>query len=194
MNQKRNHAIIMLFLLLVALLGFFGLQVTLCKLEKAAYPRKCSEEVQRYATENGLEEAFVYAVIRTESGFRTGAQSTAGARGLMQMTEETFDWLKPKIASEEALTFADFDLPDVSIRFGTYFLALCMQHYGGDIATAAAAYHSGMGKVDALLQGSAYTNNGTVLHTFPYQKMNHYVEKIKHNYQKYKTIYAAQKT
>lgn len=178
-----------LFFAVLAVFGLFGLQLALHNLEKVSYPMKYADTVHRYAAENGLEEAFVYAVIRTESGFRQQAQSSAGARGLMQMTEETFFWLKEKIAPEEPLTFEDLYTPEVSIRFGTYFLALCMQRYGGDISTAAAAYHSGMGKVDELLRNAEYTDDGKVLHTFPYTQMNHYVGKIQRNYHKYKTLW-----
>lgn len=61
----------------------------------------------------------------------------------MQMTEETFLWLRSKIAADEDLAFADLYDPDTSIRFGCYYLHLCLERYNGDVATAAAAYHSG---------------------------------------------------
>ncbi len=115
-------------------------------------PRKYSRQVEQWAAEYELDPLLVYAFIRTESGFDPAATSSVEARGLMQMTEETFIWLRSKIAPDEDLTFDELYDPDVSIRFGCYYIHLCMERYGGDVATAAAAYHSGWGTVDNLLR------------------------------------------
>lgn len=110
------------------------------KADQLLYPRKYSQQVEQWAAEYGLDPLLVYAFIRTESGFDPAATSSVDARGLMQMTEETFIWLRSKIAPDEGLTFDDLYDPAVSIRFGCYYLHLCMERYGGDVATAAAAY------------------------------------------------------
>ena len=51
----------------------------------------------------------------------------------------------------EEVSFGDLYDPDVSFRFGCDYLQLCLVRYKGDISTAAAAYHSVWGTVDALL-------------------------------------------
>ena len=51
--------------------------------------------------------------------------------------------------------------------------------------TAAAAYHSGWGTVDDLLEDSAYSSDGVTLHTFPFEQMNLYVRKINRSYEAY---------
>ncbi len=56
-----------------------------------------------------------------------------------------------------ALTFDDLYDPEVNIRFGSYFVSYCLHRYSGDLATAAAAYHSGLGTVDGLLAGRSST-------------------------------------
>ena len=118
------------------------------------------------------------------------ATSSVDARGLMQMTEETFLWLRSKIAADEDLTFADLYDPDTSIRFGCYYLHLCLERYNGDVATAAAAYHSGWGTVDNLLRMEEHSADGQTLQGFPYSQMNHYVNKITSCYGAYQRIYA----
>lgn len=137
-----------------------------------------------------LDPYLVYAVIKTESGFDAEARSDAGAIGLMQMTQDTFDWMKGKIAPEEELVFEDLFTPALSIRFGTGFLSLCLERYGGDVSTAAAAYHSGWGTVDRLLETGEYSQNGVYLESFPYNQMAHYVDKITKNYTRYRELYA----
>ena len=63
---------------------------------KAFYPMKEAALVERYADENGLDEALVYAVMKTESDFDAEAVSAAKAKGLMQLTLPTFQWLQSK--------------------------------------------------------------------------------------------------
>ena len=160
------------------------------KADQLLYPRKYSQQVEQWAAEYGLDPLLVYAFIRTESGFDPAATSSVEARGLMQMTEETFIWLRSKIAPDEGLLFANLYDPETSIRFGCYYLHLCMERYNGDVATAAAAYHSGWGTVDALLQMEEHSADGETLQGFPYNQMNHYVKKITSCYARYQRIYA----
>ena len=158
--------------------------------DRLLYPRKYSRQVEQWAAEYELDPLLVYAFIRTERGFDPAATSSVEARGLMQMTEETFIWLRSKIAPDEGLLFANLYDPETSIRFGCYYLHLCMERYNGDVATAAAAYHSGWGTVDALLQMEEHSADGETLQGFPYNQMNHYVKKITSCYARYQRIYA----
>ena len=157
--------------------------------DRLLYPRKYSRQVEQWAAEYGLDPLLVYSFVRTESGFDPDATSSVEARGLMQMTEETFLWLRSKIAEGENVTFGDLYDPAVSLRFGCYYLHLCMERYGGDVATAAAAYHSGWGTVDALLQKEEHSADGITLQGFPYNQMHHYVEKITACYAVYQNLY-----
>lgn len=156
------------------------------------YPRRYAEYVDYFAEKYDLDPLLLYSFIRTESNFLPNARSDAGAHGLMQITEETFDWIKSNIAPTEALTFASLDDPETSIRFGSYFVSYCLERYGGDIPTAAAAYHSGWGTVDALLEDERYTADGTTLTVFPYPNMRTYVHKITAAYDSYRRLYAPQ--
>lgn len=158
--------------------------------DRLLYPRKYSRQVEQWAAEYELDPLLVYAFIRTESGFDPAATSSVEARGLMQMTEETFIWLRSKIAPDEGLLFANLYDPETSIRFGCYYLHLCMERYNGDVATVAAAYHSGWGTVDALLQMEEHSADGETLQGFPYNQMNHYVKIITSCYARYQRIYA----
>ena len=135
--------------------------------EQLLYPRKYEQLVDQWAETYGLDPLLVDAFIRTESGFDPVATSTVDARGLMQMTEETFLWLRSKIAADEGSAFADLYDPETSIRFGCYYLHLCMERYNGDVATAAAAYHSGWGTVDNLLRMEEHSADGQTLQGFP---------------------------
>ena len=185
-KRLRRLAVLLVFVVCAALLlpGLWK------RAERMLYPRKCEALVEQWADTYDLDPLLVDAFIRTESGFDPQATSTVDARGLMQMTEETFIWLRSKIAPDEGLLFANLYDPETSIRFGCYYLHLCMERYNGDVATAAAAYHSGWGTVDALLQMEEHSADGETLQGFPYNQMNHYVKKITSCYARYQRIYA----
>ena len=184
--MKMKRLIIALAAMAVLLLC---LPAALRRVGQQLYPRRFDSVVETYAAEYQMDPLLIYTFIRTESSFDPRAESDVGARGLMQMTEETFEWIKSKLAPGEELTFDDLHDPDCAVRFGAYYLRLCLDRYGGDVATAAAAYHSGWGTVDGLLAHEDYTGDGKTLPSFPYSRMNHYVEKILRCYQRYTELY-----
>ena len=188
MKKKRSRAGLLLWLL-GAVVVVLGVRFSTDRYYRMAYPVQYQEMVERYCAEFSVEPALCYAVIRTESSFDPTATSSIGARGLMQLTEETFDWIKLKIAPSEDLTFDDLYDPETNIRFGTYFVSYCLLRYHDDLATAAAAYHSGWGTVDNLLAQAEYSSDGETLDHYPYPQMRLYVRKITNSYQRYQDIY-----
>lgn len=190
-SKRRIQAAITLLLCLL-LIGALLFAFWAKHIARMLYPRRYAEYVEYYAEKYELDPLLLYAFIRTESNFSPDAQSDMGARGLMQITEETFDWIKSNIAPDEPLTFSDLDEPETNIRFGCYFVSYCLERYAGDIPTAAAAYHSGWGTVDDLLADAQYSQNGQTLTAFPYPNMRTYVKKITDNYQTYRRLYPPQ--
>ena len=180
---------------LLAVLVVLALAATLLftvfrrQVDTMEYPCCYNEYVEYYAGKYDIDPLILYSFIRTESNFNPNAQSNVGARGLMQITEETFDWIKLKIAPSEDLTFDDLYDPETNIRFGTYFVSYCLLRYHDDLATAAAAYHSGWGTVDNLLRMEEHSSDGQTLKGFPYNQMHHYVEKITASYAVYTRLY-----
>ena len=111
--KKFLKTLVLLFLLCVVLLA---LPPVRRQVEQRLYPRKYNDLVEQYAAEYDLDPLLVYSFIRTESGFDPGATSSVDARGLMQMTEETFLWLRSKLGLGEEVSFGNLYDPDVSIR------------------------------------------------------------------------------
>lgn len=178
-------------LLVLALAGALLFALFQDKINRWEYPIQYAEYVTYYADKYDIDPLMLYAFIRTESNFDPMADSDAGARGLMQITEVTFDWIKSKIAPTEELTFEDLYDPETNIRFGSYFVSYCLLRYQDDLATAAAAYHSGWGTVDDLLAQTQYSADGKTLDHYPYPQMRLYVKKITSSYQRYQEIYTA---
>ena len=68
--------------------------------------------IERYAAEYNLRPAFVAAIIRNESSFRTDAESSVGARGLMQLMRQQL-FLRPPLrrGNEHPLRLLVLELP-----------------------------------------------------------------------------------
>ena len=86
-KQKAFLKISLLFLLFAALVAVVT-AVSYRSLLKAFYPMKEAALVERYADENGLDEALVYAVMKTESDFDAEAVSAAHTPHLPVASEQ----------------------------------------------------------------------------------------------------------
>lgn len=178
---------VFLTLLAVTVLSAFSVYNyvnTVIRREKAEYPIKYSEIVEKYSEEYGVPAAVVYATIRCESGFNPDAASPKGARGLMQITPDTFEWLCTK-TGENSQTLDLLD-PDVNIRYGTFFLAMLYEEFG-DAKTAHAAYNAGRGRVRGWLEDENCSKDGK-LYYIPFEETRVYVERIKRATEKYYNI------
>ena len=100
-QQHRRQLVLRLAALCLAVVLTVCAVPPLCnRAEQLLYPRKYEQLVEKWAAAYELDPLLVYAFIRTESGFDPQATSSVDARGLMQMTEETFLWMRSKIAPE----------------------------------------------------------------------------------------------
>lgn len=176
-------AVILIIALALGIAAYYGYDRFLHE----THPIKYESYVRRYAAENGLDTDLVYAVIKTESGFDPTAVSNVGARGLMQIMEETFDWLKFKMGDEETKYSEMFD-PKTNIKFGCYLLGYLCNEFGS-VETAVAAYHAGRGKVNEWLADKSISSDGKNLDTIPIKDTAHYVSKIVSAIEIYKRLY-----
>ena len=153
------------------------------------YPQKYTEQVEKYSAEFNVDKNLIYAVIRTESGFRAEVESQAGAVGLMQLMPDTFTWLQESLDGEITHTSSDLKDPDVNVRYGTYFLSMLLSDYNGNVRTAAAAYNAGFSNVDEWLNNTAYSPDGKTLTNIPYKETADYADRVTEAYRIYGKLY-----
>ncbi len=186
-KKKRSAApVLIITAVILALLtagGFFGYQFYL----KYTHPLKYESYVEKYSRMNGLDKYLVYAVIKTESGFDPTAVSSVGARGLMQIMEETFDWVSYRLDDSETRYLDMYD-PEINIRYGCWLLGYLYEEFG-DVETAMAAYHAGRGKVNEWLEDKSISADGVHLDVIPIPDTDHYVGKIVKTMETYKRLY-----
>lgn len=151
------------------------------------YPKLHNDSVTKYSEEYNIDENFVYAIIKTESNFNTEALSEVGARGLMQIMEDAFEWSKLKI-SDSDVTYDDMFNAELNIKYGCFMLGYYYEKYGSYELTAA-AYHSGMGQVDEWLEKGTLDNDKIQAEDIPTSKTSHYVKKVMRAYNAYNNLY-----
>jgi soluble lytic murein transglycosylase-like protein len=94
-------------------------------------------QITASAKRNGIDPALLAGRIKQESGFNPHAGSAAGAQGLTQLMPGTARGLGVS---------NPFD-PAQSIEGGARYLKQQLDHFGGDVARALAAYNAGPGAV-----------------------------------------------
>ena len=110
-------------------------------------PLRHEDIIRQQADRFDLDPALVAAIINQESGF-LDQTSTAGARGLMQITPETADTIET-LSGGETFVYDDLANPDLNIRYGTFFLNHLLDRFEGNEIAALAAYNAGPENAEA---------------------------------------------
>ncbi len=182
MNKAKRLIGCILCLFLCLCVIFLGTVSTL----KVLYPTSYGDFVEFYAKENNLSPSFVFAVIECESGFDKNAVSSVGAKGLMQIMPETFEWLQTKTG--EALPEEKLFDAETSVKYGCLFYGILMKEFGNE-ATAIAAYHAGMTNVKKWLKDERYSPDGSTLSDIPFPSTKSYVNKVMKTKNIYQKLY-----
>jgi soluble lytic murein transglycosylase len=114
--------------------------------ERIRYPLRYSEYVRVHARRHNLDPALLAAVIYQESKFRSGAKSSSGAIGLMQLTPSTARGIAIRTHGS-AFHTQDLYNPEINIRYGAWYLDNLFRKYGTE-RLVLAAYNAGQGNVD----------------------------------------------
>ncbi|MEG0766919.1 MAG: lytic transglycosylase domain-containing protein [Clostridia bacterium] len=164
-------------------------RITALAREKAQHPFYYRDLVEAYASKQGLDPAFVAAIILKESSFKPDAISEIGARGLMQLMPDTAEWVAHKLDEDATYSFDRMFDPETNIRYGTWFLGYLQRKFQNDPVKMAAGYHAGGGRVSEWLANPAYSANGKSLDTIPYQDTDRYVQRVMIAYAIYQKHY-----
>jgi soluble lytic murein transglycosylase-like protein len=113
-------------------------------------------EISAAAARNGVDPSVLTGLIRAESNFDPNAGSPAGAQGLTQLMP----------ATAAGVGVANPLDPVQSIEGGARYLRQQLDHFGGDVTKALAAYNAGPGAVERF---------GGVP---PYEETQNYVRRV----------------
>jgi soluble lytic murein transglycosylase len=151
-------------------------------------PLRHDDIVRQQASDKNLDPALVAAVIYEESRFRDQT-SHAGARGLMQITPETADFIARRSGG---IRFRQSDLatPQINIAYGTWFLRYLIDHYEGNETLAIAAYNAGQTNVDGWVARAGGPDAFDAARDVPFPETRAYVANVQERRGEYRDHYA----
>jgi soluble lytic murein transglycosylase len=145
------------------------------------FPSPFRETMVRYSAPLGLDENWVYGLIRQESRFIMDARSSVGASGLMQLMPATARYVARKL-NVANFTPARVNELDVNIQLGTGYLKMVLDDLDGSPVLATAAYNAGPGRPRAWRASLAGPVEGAIFaETIPFNETRDYVKKVMSN-------------
>ncbi len=143
------------------------------------YPTPYRSLMKPAASEQAIDEAWVYGITRQESRFMDAAKSGVGASGLMQLMPATAKWIAGKAGVENYHHGMIHEL-ETNITLGTYYLRYTLELMNGQAVMATAAYNAGPSRAkkwmaDMPLEGAIYAE------TIPFSETRSYVQKVMAN-------------
>jgi len=141
-------------------------------------------------TDRRTDKAILYAVMRQESLFDSGAQSPVGARGLMQLMPGTAQMMANQVGLPYSLDRLTSD-PGYNVQLGAAFLRTMLDRYDGYLPMALAAYNAGPGRVDQWIALYGDPRKADVdaidwIELIPFDETRNYVQRVLEGYAVYK--------
>jgi soluble lytic murein transglycosylase len=153
-------------------------------------PLRHDDIIRQQARDKRLDPALIAAVIYEESRFRDQT-SHAGARGLMQITPETADFIAKKSGG---FRFEQSDLatPQINIAYGSYYLRYLIDHYDGNQEPAIAAYNAGLTNADRWVAKAGGPAAFDAARDIPFPETSAYVANVLDRRGQYREHYAVE--
>ncbi len=138
------------------------------------------------------ETAFILSIIRQESEFDTSANSSAGAKGMMQLMTYT-----AKIVAKQAkLPYSKSRLtsdPEYNINLGSHYIAGLILEYDGAYPFAIAAYNAGPKRVRYWKKLNKNPQKNQIdyvdwIELIKFKETRNYVQRVLENYNVYRYI------
>lgn len=137
------------------------------------------ELASREAKENGVDEAWVYGLIRQESRFVSVAKSGVGAAGLMQIMPATGRWIAQRLGIK-GFDARRLHEPETNLKFGTWYLRHVQDSLDGHPVLATAAYNAGPRRAQRWRDGKPM-EAAVYIESIPFAETREYVKKVMTN-------------
>jgi soluble lytic murein transglycosylase len=144
-------------------------------------PLRHEDIIRQQAREKHVDAALIAAVIYAESKF-TDRTSSAGARGLMQITPETAKEIE-RHSGGTTFHVGDLSDPEINIRYGTYRLRELLDLFDGNEIAVLAAYNAGAGSAEG------WGGSGLTIAEIGFPETRAYVEEVLDKQRAYRDTY-----
>jgi soluble lytic murein transglycosylase len=153
-----------------------------------AWPLAFSEQVEAATRGRNVPPALLNAVMREESGFRPGALSTAGARGLTQIMPATAERLAESLGLP-GLEPEDLFTPAQNLLLGAHYLEQLLERFDGRISAAVASYNAGPAAVERWIEKHPDLEDDEWVEAIPFDQTRAYVKRVLRSQQAYEVLY-----
>jgi len=145
------------------------------------FPTPLHSEVAGFATPLGLDEPWIYGLIRQESRFSPVARSATGAQGLMQLMPATARFVAHRLAVTDYAPERIAE-PELNLRLGTAYLKMVLDDLDGSPVLATAAYNAGPARVRQWRAALTRPLDGLIFtETIPLAETREYVKRVMAN-------------
>ncbi len=152
---------------------------------RGLYPFPFRPLIETWSAEHKLNPFLVTALIRQESRFETDIQSSAEAKGLMQVIPPTAEW----VANQIGLSDYQLTNPEDNIRLGTWYLNYTHEEYDDNSLYAVASYNAGPGSVADWITRFDTSDPDRFITQIPFSETKGYVQSVFENYWNYLRLY-----
>jgi soluble lytic murein transglycosylase len=152
---------------------------------QALYPFPYSGEISTWSKQHGLNPMLVTALMRQESRFEAKIESSAGAKGLMQVMPDTATFIAGKLNLKKY----NMENPSDNIQLGTWYLGYTHDEYQNNSMLAVASYNAGPGAVSGWLESAKSRDQDEFVEAIPYEETRGYVKSVLGNYWNYLRLY-----
>ena len=156
-------------------------------LKEIVLPLRHEDIIRQQAKDKDLDPALIAAIIYQESRFRDQT-SRAGARGLMQITPATADFIA-KRSGGTAFTREDLATPQINISYGAYYLRYLLDRYDGQTELALAAYNAGETNVNKWVREAGGRDQFDPDEHIPFPETEEYVHSVVELRREYRSEY-----
>ena len=153
-----------------------------------AYPAAHQGLVEQAASEFNASPWLILAVMRQESAFRPDVRSPMNARGLMQILPSTGERIADAL-EVEPFTSEMLNNPEVSVRFGAWYLAQLSTKFRGHPILTVSAYNAGPTVVAQWVATSAGALTDEFVEEIPFRETRGYVRRVISNLAVYTSLY-----
>lgn len=141
------------------------------------------------AAEHDIDPLLLFSIIRQESLFDASITSSAGAHGLMQITEGTGEYIAANFGWPPGYSSSDLDRPYINIRLGAHYLKLWIDRYDGQITPPLASYNAGDGNT-LVWKALAGDDIDLFVEIIRFDETRDYIMYITETYEIYKSLYS----
>lgn len=144
------------------------------------------DQINEYSNKYNVDPLLTASIVKVESDFDNDAQSHQGAKGLMQLLDETAKHSAEVIGEDyypDKLNDIDYNLK-LGVGYYNY-----LYNYYNNKELALAAYNGGVGNVDKWIDQGILDKENPDISKIPFDETRQYVIKVMANYEVYKTFY-----